>query len=50
MTDARPDQTPDRELPAFAHASEAEMARILEGVKLPPAKQRIRALDAGSIK
>ncbi|MDI3291583.1 IS66 family insertion sequence element accessory protein TnpB [Polyangium sp. 15x6] len=28
----------------------SDMARILEGVELPPAKQRIRALAAGSIK
>jgi hypothetical protein len=30
VTDPRPATTPDRELPSFAHASEAEMARILD--------------------
>jgi hypothetical protein len=30
VTDPRPDVTPDREVPGFAHASEAEMARILD--------------------
>ena len=30
MTDPRPAAAPDRELPPFAHASEAEMARILD--------------------
>ncbi|MDI3292111.1 IS66 family insertion sequence element accessory protein TnpB [Polyangium sp. 15x6] len=28
----------------------SEMARILEGIQLPPAKQRTRALEPGSIK
>jgi hypothetical protein len=30
VTDPRPADTPGRELPSFAHASEAEMARILD--------------------
>ncbi len=30
MTDPRPAAAPERELPGFAHASEAEMARILD--------------------
>jgi hypothetical protein len=30
VTDPRPEATPHREVPAFAHASEAEMARILD--------------------
>ena len=28
----------------------AEMARILEGIQLPPTRQRIRALDAGTVR
>jgi transposase len=28
----------------------AEMARILEGIQLPPTKQRIRALEAGTVR
>ena len=28
----------------------SEMARILEGIQLPPAKQRTRMLEPGSIK
>jgi len=30
VTDPRPEATPEREVPSFAHASEAEMARILD--------------------
>lgn len=28
----------------------AEMARILEGIQLPPTRQRFRALDAGTVR